>query len=148
MGGGGVDGAIHSAAGPKLLAASRRLAPCPAGEARVTRGYNLAARNVIHAVGPVYYDGKSGEPELLKRTYEAALAIAFEKEFQTIAFPCISTGAYMFPQRRACEIAIETVADWQKRLEAPQTVIFCCFEKTDQRLYSDRLDELGLTYER
>jgi len=128
IGGGGVDGAIHDAAGSELVNASRQLAPCPAGNARITPGFNLNADFVIHAVGPVFRDGTRGEFDTLANTYRAALQIADENSFKSIAFPCISTGAYCFPQGRACEIAIQTCTDWLNNRDHPKTIVFCCFE--------------------
>ena len=147
IGGGGVDGAIHAAAGPKLLDASRKLAPCPAGNARLTPGFNLNARFVIHAVGPTYRDGRRGESDKLTDTYQAALKISDEEKFGSIAFPCISTGAYSFPQELACEIAIRTCLDWCAEHNNPETIVFCCFEPSDQLLYTERLTELGILNE-
>ena len=142
MGGGGVDGAIHAAAGPELVVASRKLAPCPAGEARLTPGFQLSAKFVIHAVGPIYRDGLSREAEMLASTYRSALAIASHEQFASIAFPCISTGAYRFPQIQACEIATQTVAAWLSDNAWPRSVWFCCFERSDFELYSHRLGAL------
>ena len=144
VGGGGVDGAIHAAAGPELIEASRKLAPCPAGNARLTPGYNLNADFVIHAVGPIFRGGENGEFELLADTYRAALRIANEHNFNTIVFPCISTGAYSFPQDQACEIAIQTCIDWNEKNSQPKTIVFCCFESSDLLLYTKRLNELGI----
>ena len=137
MGGGGVDGAVHDEAGPELVKASRALAPCPAGQAKLTSGFELTARFVIHAVGPVYDGGDYGEAEILEKAYRSSLEIATEKEFQTIAFPCISTGAYGFPQTAACHIAIATVFKWQQDNPKPETVIFCCYDDWDARLYRE-----------
>lgn len=145
LGGGGVDGAIHAAAGPELVVASRPLAPCPAGEARITSGFRLPAKYVIHAVGPIYRDGKSGEAETLRQTYASVLSIASKSQLQSIAFPCISTGAFMFPPQRACEIAVDVVAKWQSKNEYPSMVIFCCFNDSDTSIYADRLNDLGLS---
>ena len=144
LGGGGVDGAIHAAAGPQLVAASRELAPCPAGSARMTPGFELKARYVIHAVGPVYHDGSQGEAETLERTYLSALDLADSESLSTVAFPCISTGVYGFPKPEACEIAINTVMDWQAVHACPETVVFCCFNQEDLHLYAKRLQGLGV----
>ena len=147
LGGAGVDGAIHEAAGPDLACASQKLAPCPPGNARLTPGFQLRAENVIHAVGPIYRDGKQGEADLLRQTYLAALEIAEKEILETIAFPCISTGAYNYPKAEACNIATKTVVQWQAKHHHPHTVIFCCFEPDDISLYQERLDELGIVYE-
>jgi len=128
-GGGGVDGAIHDAAGPELREACRPLAPCPIGEARITPGFALPARFVIHTVGPVWQGGHHDEAELLARCYRNSLALAAEHELATIAFPAISTGAFRFPLRGACEIAIRTVKDETKARALPSRVIFCMFDQ-------------------
>ena len=143
MGGGGVDGAVHLAAGPKLVDASRKLAPCAAGDARVTPAFNLHVSYVIHAVGPIYRDGDAGEPALLASAYRNSLRLSAENRIGHIAFPCISTGAYGFPNQLACEIAISTVIEWLKSHEYPNAVTFCCFRPDDYQLYSERLVELG-----
>lgn len=144
LGGGGVDGAIHAAAGAELVVASKKLAPCPAGQARLTPAFNLPADHVIHAVGPIYRDGTRGERDVLRNTYLACLEIAHEAKCTSLAFPCISTGAYRFPKAEACEIAIETVSQWLGNQSVPLTIIFCCFERHDYELYAKRLEELGL----
>ena len=144
LGGGGVDGAIHAAAGPQLVAASRVLAPCHAGNARLTPGFQLPARFVVHAVGPVYTDGSQREGAILQQTYRAVLKIALDESFDTLAIPCISTGAYGFPKQAARDIAIETVMDWQDNHRFPATVVFCCFDSLDVEIYTERLDELGI----
>ena len=142
-GGGGVDGAVHGAAGPELVRASLALAPCPAGEARITDGFQLAARHVIHAVGPIF-DSLDRDSPTLAGAYRSSLALAAEHQLETIAFPCISTGAYGFPADPACQIAINAVIDWLRNNELPRMVTFCCFLPEDFRRYQDRLDELGL----
>jgi O-acetyl-ADP-ribose deacetylase (regulator of RNase III) len=111
LGGGGVDGAIHRAAGPRLLAKCVTLGGCSTGQAKITPGYNLQARYIIHTVGPVYKDGTRGEAELLASAYRSSLALATEHRLQSIAFPSISTGAYSFPLRQAAEIALRTVIE-------------------------------------
>jgi len=144
IGGGGVDGAIHAAAGSELVDASQKLAPCSAGNARLTPGFNLNANFVIHAVGPAFRDGTHGEFETLTNTYLAVLKIADKHDFESIAFPCISTGAYNFPQDRACEIAIQTCIHWLRERNQPKTIVFCDFDPSDLLLYTQRLDELGI----
>ncbi|MEM7560550.1 MAG: macro domain-containing protein [Planctomycetota bacterium] len=142
-GGGGVDGAVHAAAGPELVRASMALGPCPTGEARITDGFKLSAKYVIHAVGPVFNDLVTSGPELAS-AYEFALQLALEHKIQSIAFPCISTGVYGFPSAPACEIAVETVLNWLGSHEIPQSVTFCCFEYEDKKLYENRMNELGV----
>jgi len=142
LGGGGVDGAIHRAAGPELLAECRTLGGCPTGRARITRGYRLPARHVIHTVGPVYRDGRSGEPELLASCYRSSLEPAREAGVRTIAFPCISTGVYGYPHEAACEVAIGAVLRWLSANDLPEQVVFCCFGAADADLYRRRLPEL------
>jgi O-acetyl-ADP-ribose deacetylase len=142
LGGGGVDGAIHRAAGPGLLAECRTLGGCPTGEARMTGGHRLLARHVIHAVGPMYRTGSDGEPERLRSCYHESLRLAEQVQAESIAFPCISTGVFDYPKDEACQIATETVAAWLREHEHPRRVIFCCFGSADARIYRDRLREL------
>src|ERR1700730_6084158 len=125
--GDGVCGAIHQAAGPELARACARLAPCPTGEARLTPGFHLPARFVIHAVGPVWQGGTRGEPELLMSAYRSALAIARAEQLQSIAFPAISTGIYGYPLRAATKIAVATVRDALGKREILRDAIFACF---------------------
>jgi O-acetyl-ADP-ribose deacetylase len=139
LGGGGVDGAIHRAAGPGLLAECRTLGSCPTGEARITGGYELPARHVIHTVGPVYRDGRHGEPELLRSCYVESLRLAAEAGLETIAFPGISTGVYGYPKDEACDIAVTAVSEWLAAHELPREVTFCCFGAEDAALYRARL---------
>ena len=138
LGGGGVDGAIHRAAGPELLAECRTLGGCATGDAKITRGYRLPAKWVVHTPGPVYRDGKHGEPELLASCYRRSLALAVEKGAKSIAFPCISTGVYGYPAEKAAEIAISTVQEALKGLSEPPEVVFCCFSAASKEIY-DRL---------
>jgi O-acetyl-ADP-ribose deacetylase len=141
LGGGGVDGAIHRAAGPGLLEECRKLGGCPTGEARFTGGHNLPARFVIHAVGPVYKTGRNREPELLRSCYEESLRLAAEHGAETIAFPSISTGAYRFPKDEACRIATDATIGWLQSHDLPRQVTFCCFGRDDADLYRARLSE-------
>lgn len=122
LGGGGVDGAIHRAAGPELRAHCAKLGGCPTGEARITPGFRLPAKWIVHTVGPVWRGGSFGEPELLANCYRSSLALAAEHGARTIAFPQISTGAYGFPVEQACAIAVETIADELERLESIEQV--------------------------
>ena len=127
LGGGGVDGAIHRAAGPQLLAECRTLGGCPTGEARITRGYRLPARYVIHTVGPVWYGGNHGEPSLLAACYRNSLALAADLGIATLAFPAISCGVYGYPLDAATAIATREVADMAARMPALERVVFACF---------------------
>ena len=139
LGGGGVDGAIHRAAGPELLEECRSLGGCPTGEARITRGYRLPARYVIHAVGPVWSGGRRGEPALLRSCYERSLALAEEHELRSIAFPAISTGAYGYPIEAATRVAVETVRNSLERPSSLELVRFVCFSDQDWHIYLDQL---------
>jgi len=130
LGGGGVDGAIHRAAGPELLAECRKLGGCPTGEARITKGYRLPARHVIHTVGPIWRGGERGEHDLLASAYRSSLELALQYSLRTIAFPAISTGVYGFPADRAAEIAVATVADVVAASHAAfSEIVFCCFSE-------------------
>jgi len=142
LGGGGVDGAIHRAAGPGLLEECRRLGGCPTGEARITGGYNLPARFVIHTVGPVYHGGRRDEAKLLESAYSRSLRLAEESGAASLAFPCISTGVYGYPKAEACEIAVRTVQIWLSSHELPHRVVFCCFSDEDAAFYRKRLSAL------
>ena len=140
LGGGGVDGAIHREAGPGLLDECRKLGGCETGHAKLTRGHRLQARHVIHTVGPVYAGGQSGEAELLASCYRECLRLAAEARLETIAFPCISTGIYGYPQAEACDIAVSTVVKWLAANDFPKSVNFCCFLEEDAALYRAKLE--------
>ncbi len=127
LGGGGVDGAIHTAAGPELLEECRMLKGCPTGEARITRGYLLPARWIIHTVGPIWKGGTRNEAALLAACYENSLRLAVEENLRSIAFPAISTGAFAYPLKDATEIAIREVRRFTKDSELIQEVVFCCY---------------------
>ena len=130
LGGGGVDGAIHRAAGPELLEECRAIGGCPTGEARITRGYRLPARNIIHTVGPVWRGGNEGEAELLASAYRSSLDLARAHRLKTVAFPAISTGVYGFPADAAARIAVATVTEAVKaHPDAFDEIVFCCFSE-------------------
>jgi O-acetyl-ADP-ribose deacetylase (regulator of RNase III) len=135
LGGGGVDGAIHRAAGPMLLEECRGLGGCLPGDAKITKGYGLPAKYVIHTVGPVWRGGNAGEAELLAGCYRRSLDVALENGVLTIAFPAISTGVYGYPISEAAEIAVSAVREWLKWSAKPMDVIFCCFSKRDVSIY-------------
>jgi O-acetyl-ADP-ribose deacetylase (regulator of RNase III) len=135
MGGGGVDGAIHRAAGPGLLEECRRLGGCPTGEARITRGHNLPAKWVIHTVGPVWHGGTRREDELLASCYRTSLQLAVEMGIRSIAFPAISTGAYGFPLERATAIAVREVRSFLEKNPSVEKVVFVCFGKYTHECY-------------
>jgi O-acetyl-ADP-ribose deacetylase (regulator of RNase III) len=135
LGGGGVDGAIHRAAGPQLLAECRTLRGCATGDAEITKGYDLPARHVIHTVGPVWDDGAQGEDDALASCYRRALALAQDHNVSSIAFPAISTGVYRFPADRAARIAVATTLDAMASSPGVDRVIFCCFSQVSADLH-------------
>jgi len=139
LGGGGVDGAIHRAAGPQLLEECRTLGGCPTGEARITGGYKLPARYVIHTVGPVWHGGDQEEDALLAACYRNSLRLADEKGLSSVAFPAISTGVYRFPIERASRIAVETVRQSLAAAQTVRRVYFVCFSATDAAIYEGLL---------
>lgn len=140
LGGGGVDGAIHRAAGPQLLAECRTLGGCATGDAKITRGYNLKANYVIHAVGPIYRDGKHGEPQLLASAYRRSLQLAVEHHLTSVAFPAISTGVYGYPHEDAARIALETMSDFFKTHDALKLVRMVLFDERTLEVHEKVLE--------
>jgi O-acetyl-ADP-ribose deacetylase (regulator of RNase III) len=135
LGGGGVDGAIHRAAGPQLLEECRKLGGCKVGDAKITKGYKLPARFVIHTVGPVWRGGENGEPELLASCYRNSMAIAVKNRIKSIAFPSISTGVYGYPIKLAARVAVKTIRNAIGQSSKIEEVLFCCFSQKDLEVY-------------
>ena len=145
LGGGGVDGAIHRAAGPKLLEECKTIGGCPTGEARLTKGYNLPAKYVIHTVGPVWEGGNHGEDELLAACYRHSMSLALRTKIRSIAFPAISTGVYGFPMDRAARIAAAEVHRFLETYPEFDRVIFCCFGAEAKRIYAQAVERVYMS---
>jgi len=143
LGGGGVDGAIHRAAGPELVAECRMLHGCKTGDAKITKGYRLPAKHVIHTVGPVWNDGKLGEDDLLASCYRRSMELCEKHGLASVAFPAISTGIYRFPADRAATIAVRTVVDALSAAPDVTQVTFCCFSAPSAKLHEDALSAFG-----
>jgi O-acetyl-ADP-ribose deacetylase len=141
LGGGGVDGAIHRAAGPQLLAECRKIGGCPTGEARITGGYHLAARHVIHTVGPVY-QGRPRDRELLASCYRSSLSLAVQNNIRSVAFPAISCGVYGYPIAEACRVAVQTTGEFLEKHASIERVVFVLFSAGDLKVYQDYLSSL------
>lgn len=141
LGGGGVDGAIHRTAGPGLLAECRSLNGCATGDAKITKGYNLPAKFIIHTVGPVWHGGVKGEPDKLASCYRRSLELAAENKLRSVAFPNISTGVYGYPKKLAAKIAVATVRDFLSEESPVARVIFCIFDDENYSIYQEFLED-------
>lgn len=144
LGGSGVDGAIHRVAASELADECRLLGGCKTGNAKLTKGYNLPARFIIHTVGPVWQGGDCGEPELLTSCYHKCMQIAADRKFKSLAFPCISTGIYKYPKSLASEIAVKVCSKFLKTNDSPQRVIFCCFDRENYEIYEKNLQHFSM----
>ena len=142
LGGGGVDGAIHRAAGPNLLKECETLGGCKAGQSKITKGYALPAKFIIHTVGPIWHGGSNSEEEKLASCYKTTLLRCIQHSIKSVAFPCISTGVYNFPKERAAEIAVQTCSHFQKQNPTAPEIIFCCFQREDLKHYLTLLGAL------
>lgn len=145
LGGGGVDGAIHRSAGPSLLEECKKLGGCETGQAKITKGYNLPAKYVIHTPGPIWRGGKNKEAELLASCYRASLKLAEDNGCKTVAFPSISTGVYRFPLEKAADIAVNTILDYVSSSPTIQKVYMVCFDETTRAAYEKALKPLSIT---
>ena len=142
-GGGGVDGAIHDAAGEKLYEACAKLGGCKTGNVKITEGFDLPAKHIIHTVAPVWHGGLKGEPELLEQCYQNSLKLSAEHQCNTVAFPNLGTGVFQYPKERAAEVAIDAVKRWLQHHDTPEKVIFCCFDNENHRIYQKAMDEIN-----
>lgn len=147
LGGGGVDGAIHRAAGPELLEFNRKLGGCATGEAKISPGFKLPANYIIHTVGPIWQGGTANEDQFLAGCYQNSLKLAVENNIKTIAFPAISTGIYGFPLERATRIAVKTIQNFLENNDVIEKVIFVCFDEKAYRVYESILKEANLAFE-